>query len=399
MLRSFAALGLLGVILAAAAGCAAPDDGCQLRLGAAASEAQLQTALIDAPAGATVCLAAGSYSIRTELSIATPGLTLRGAGRDDTVLDFARQDLGGNGMQIFADGVTIESLTVRDTPGDGIRANAVGHVTFRDTAVRWSAAASLANGAYGLYPVGCDGVRIERCLVEGARDAGIYVGQSRHVLVADCESRGNVAGIELENTSQGEVRGCHAHDNTSGILVFNLPDLPVQGGKNDDVHDNLVENNNLPNFAAKGTIVSKVPPGSGMILLAASENELHHNDVRNNLTTGIVIVSYIEALFGNTSDKTFDHFPKKNFVHDNRFEANGQKPESPIKDVVGPPPAPDLLWDGCTDPKLDPQAQRNCIQNNGGARYLNADFCGGGHKSSDPAPVTCSYPALPGQDP
>src|SRR5207253_9240364 len=142
------------------------------------------------------------------------------------------------------------------------------------------------------------GVRIERCLVEGARDAGIYVGQSRHVLVADSEARGNVAGIELENTSLAEVRGCYAHDNSSGILVFNLPDLPVQGGKDDDGHDNLVENNNLANFAAKGTIVSKVPPGSGMILLAASENELHHNDVRGNHTTGIVIVSYIEALFG-----------------------------------------------------------------------------------------------------
>jgi parallel beta-helix repeat protein len=395
MLRRLAALGAISV---AASGCATPDDGCRVRLGAATSEAELQTALIDAPAGATVCLAAGTYPIRTELSIATRGVTLRGAGRDDTVLDFAHQDLGGNGMQIFADGVTIEALTVRDTPGDGIRATSVAHVTFRDAAVRWTAPASLANGAYGFYPVGCDGVRIERCLVEGARDAGIYVGQSRHVLVADSEAFGNVAGIELENTSDGEVRGCHAHDNTAGILVFNLPDLPVQGGKNDSVHDNLVENNNLPNFAAKGTIVSKVPAGTGMILLAASENELHHNEVRGNHTTGIVMVSYIEALFGNTDDAKFDPIPKKNFVHDNRFAANGDKPESPIKEVAGATPAPDVLWDGCTDPKLAPQAQRNCLENNGAARYLNAALCGGA-KSSDPGPVTCSYPPLPGQDP
>ena len=106
----------------------------------------------------------------------------------------------------------------------------------------WSAAASPDNGAYGLYPIGSHGVRIERCVVYGARDAGIYVGQSTNALVVDSEAYGNVAGIEIENTTDVEVRDNAVHDNTAGILVFNLPNLPVQDGKRAKVHENRVEN-------------------------------------------------------------------------------------------------------------------------------------------------------------
>lgn len=402
MYPSFARTGPVAVVcVALGTGCGGDDLGdCALLLDDSTDEFAIQTALINAAADSTVCLAAGTYAFRGELSIAQPGLTLRGAARDETVLDFAHQDLGGNGLQITSNDVTIQALTVRDTPGDGIRATAVSNVAFLDVAVRWTEPQSLANGAYGLYPVSSDGVRIENTVVVGSRDAGIYVGQSTNILVANSEAFGNVAGIEIENSTDVEVRDNYAHDNAAGILIFNLPDLPVQDGKRTNVHDNLVENNNIDNFSEPGTVVSMVPPGVGILVLASDDNEIHHNTVRGNVTLGLLFLSYVDTLFGPIGDPSYDVFPEGNYGHHNVFSDNGTDPQGMAKSIVSKTPAPDLMWDGCFNEAAGIEGVRwNCFSDNGAASYLNFDFCGLTGETDDIAPVTCSYPSLPGQNP
>ncbi len=204
----------------------------------------LQAALLDAMPGDTVCMAEGTFKLNTEISISADNVTLKGASRDTTILDFSTQNLGANGMKISGDGVTLLSFTVKNTPGDGIRGDDVKNITYDDVAVIWEAEASLENGAYGFYPVGCDGVVIRNSLVVGARDAGIYVGQSTNIIVEDSEAYGNVAGIEIENSTDATVRRNHAHDNAGGILIFNLPGLPVKDGKRTLAYENIVDNNN-----------------------------------------------------------------------------------------------------------------------------------------------------------
>ena len=182
-------------------------------------------------ARATLCLGPGRYMLDFEVTLAQHDVVLRGAGKDETILDFTGQIIGGNGVLITGDRVVVEDLKVLNTPGDGIRATATEDITFRRVAVIWEADESDQSGAYGLYPVGCTGVTIDACEVKGARDAGIYVGQSTKILVKDSEAWGNVAGIEIENSDDAEVVNNYAHDNTAGILVFNLPGLPKPGGE------------------------------------------------------------------------------------------------------------------------------------------------------------------------
>ena len=67
--------------------------------------------------------------------------------------------------------------------------------------------------------------------MKGASDAGFYVGQSRNIIVRRNRAEGNVAGIEIENSIGADVYENTATGNTGGILVFNLPDLPMKGGK------------------------------------------------------------------------------------------------------------------------------------------------------------------------
>lgn len=59
----------------------------------------------------------------------------------------------------------------------------------------------------------------------------------------------NVAGIEIENSRNALVARNFATRNTGGILVFDLPALPVMGGGNVIVEHNLVVANDTPNFA------------------------------------------------------------------------------------------------------------------------------------------------------
>ncbi|MCP5972769.1 right-handed parallel beta-helix repeat-containing protein, partial [Klebsiella pneumoniae] len=77
-----------------------------------------------------------------------------------------------------------------------------------------------------------ENVLIDSVLVIGASDAGIYVGQSRNIIVRDSIARFNVAGIEIENSFNADVHDNVATKNTGGILVFDLPNLPQQGGHN-----------------------------------------------------------------------------------------------------------------------------------------------------------------------
>lgn len=360
----------------------------------------LQTALIEAKEGNTVCILAGTYKFTTELSLSVNKVTIKGDGQDKTILEFSGQTVGANGLNITSDGVTVTEFTMKNTPGDGIRASDVTDIHYKNVSVIWDAAASKENGAYGFYPVGSTNVRIEGCTVAGARDAGIYVGQSKNILVADCEAYGNVAGIEIENSSDAEVRNNHAHDNTGGILVFNLPNLPVQDGRRANVHDNIIENNNLPNFAAAGTTVAMVPSGTGLMVLAADDNEFHKNTISGNGSLGALIFSYSEPVFPKADDAKFNKYPQGNWFHDNTFTNNGTDPKDLVKQFIPKNPVPEFVWDGCEEAGVDNSTGKytNCLSDNGAATYLNM-ACLEGPTDSDISKVTCDHTALPPQNP
>src|SRR3546814_2859165 len=94
-------------------------------------------------------------------------------------------------------------------------------------------------------------VLIDSVYVRGASDAGIYVGQSKNIVVRDSVATENVAGIEIENSYDADVHDNVATKNTGGILVFDLPSLPMQGGHNVRVFENVVNDNSTPNFRSE----------------------------------------------------------------------------------------------------------------------------------------------------
>jgi len=337
-------------------------------------ETVLQAALINAQMGQTVCLGAGTFSFLGEVSTSVDGLTVRGAGADETILDFTNQDLGANGIYVSGDGVTLEDFQVLNAKGDGIRGDSVDGIVFRRLKVIWENDNDSSNGAYGVYPVGSTNVLVENCVVKGASDAGIYVAQSSNILVRNNEAYGNVAGIEIENSTDAEVVDNHAHDNSAGILIFTLPELPMKEGERCLVHRNLIENNNVPNFGRAGSVVSNVPGGTGAMILAADETEFTENIVRGNHTTGLMLITYIVELLGPYMDDGYDKYPERNWIHDNTWMENGAMPMSVVGDF-GVVDGPDIIADGCYDNVQADEMRRNCVAE-AGADYGVLQICG-----------------------
>src|SRR5262249_32209013 len=241
---------------------------------------------------------------------------------------FKGQLSGPEGLIVYASDFTVEGLTIEDTKGDGLKINDGENITIRGVRVRWSGPPKTSNGAYGIYPVKTRNVLIEDSQSVGASDAGIYVGQSKNVVVRRCRAEQNVAGIEIENTIDADVYENVATGNTGGILVFNMPNLS-QPGHGTRVYNNKVFANNLDNFGAKGTAVASVPGRSGVVINSNTKVEIFDNDVVDNKTANVIISSYFST--GYFSEKGvqpgYDPYPKAIYVHDNRFSGGGDSPD------------------------------------------------------------------------
>lgn len=324
---------------------------------------------------------------------------IRGKGMDKTILSFAGQISGAEGIKITnCSGIRIEQLTVQDTKGDGIKTQEVDGISFVKVKAEWTKGADEKNGGYGLYPVQCKNVLIDSCVARGASDAGIYVGQSSHIIVRNSLAIENVAGIEIENSLHADVYNNEATNNTGGILVFDLPDLIQKKGGYVRVYGNNVHENNHMNFAPKGNIVGKVPLGTGVMIMATNHVEIFKNQIRNNKTVGTAVVSYYISE-NPIKDSVYYPYPNEVYIHDNVYERRHEKATG--KGRMGKlyrfklrfgKNVPHIVYDGIVD-KSKPG--KLCIQNNKEETFANIDAENNFKNiSRDVSTHRCSLPAL-----
>jgi cytochrome c peroxidase len=245
----------------------------------------------------------------------------------------------GDALQGSADDFLIQGFHIRNYTGNGVVNSRATGVTYRDLIVE-------NPGLYGIYPVECKDVLVEACVVSGAKDAGIYVGQSRDIIVRNNEVFHNVAGIEIENSVNALVANNSAHHNTGGILVFLLPNNPSKVGSHTRVIGNRSWENNHENFGKPGSTVSTVPPGLGMLIMAADHTEVTQNQIFGNDSQGIQVMSYLSSQTGQKKKRALDIDPNSdnNFIHNNIYRANGGHPAKIYTDQNIP--GGDLAWDG-----------------------------------------------------
>ncbi len=309
------------------------------------AQAQIQEAMIRARPGDTIRLARGRFDLTDGLSLAVDDVTVRGEGQDRTVLSFTHQSEGAEGLLVTSDRVTLRDFGVENTRGDAIKARDCHDISMINLRAEWTRGPNPENGSYGLYPVNCENVLIDRALVRGASDAGIYVGQSRNIIVRDSIAEYNVAGIEIENCFNADVFRNLARHNTGGILVFDLPGLPQQGGHDIRVFNNVVTENNTVNFAPPGNIVAQVPTGTGMLIMANRNVHIFDNEIGENGSVNILVTAYRNRI----EDTHYNPIPRDIAIYDNRFGRHGFAPGGTLAALAASGLAlPDILWDGAT---------------------------------------------------
>lgn len=241
---------------------------------------------------------------------------------------------GSDGVIASGNNFEMAYFQVKNFTSNGVLVEGSTHVYLHDMYIE-------NTGVYGVYPVRCTDVLIER--IEGTlmNDAAIYAGKSKDVVIRDTLTYGNVIGIELENTVNGEVYNNVAHDNTIGIFIDLLPQLPSKVSMYTKVYNNVSENNNGANFGKPGTAVSLIPPGTGMLILAADHVEVYGNTFKGNKTVGLAVFNLTIGFSPEEID--VDPNPDHNFAHDNIYENNGYDADPFVKNMLGS--GFDIVWD------------------------------------------------------
>ena len=310
------------------------------------AQSRLQSALIDAKPGDIVEIGAGRFDLIDGLSLDVDRVTVRGAGPSATILSFKGQKGAGEGLLVTADDVVLRGFAVEDSRGDGIKSKGANRIVYHDLRVEWTGGPKASNGAYGVYPVESSDILIDKVTVKGASDAGIYVGQSKNIIVRNSLAMFNVAGIEIENCYGADVYQNVATHNAGGILVFDLPNLPQKGGHSVRIFSNRSERNDTPNFAPKGNIVAGVPNGTGVIIMANRDVHVFNNILGENGSTNIFIVGYRNSF----TDTGYNPLPANVVIGGNMHGRAGYAPgpqfEGGAEMLAAMGSVPPIVWDG-----------------------------------------------------
>lgn len=337
------------------------------------NDEDLNMILFQAREGDTITLPAGKYLFNRSLKLSVNNVTLLGAGdgsdtASSTILSF-KGAADSNGVEArFVQGVTLKRFAVEDAAGNAVFVTNSTDVVIDTVRAEWTTdPAHTSRMFYGLYPVACDNVLITNSVAVGANDAGVYVGQSKNIRVTGNEAYSNVAGVEIENSHNAVVENNNVHDNSAGVLVFAVPGA-FRFADNDGVlvRKNTVVGNNRPIPGTASGVVRGVPPGTGVMIMAAQNTEVTANTIAHQSTAAVLVLSFQST--GLFFDPTqFDPYVRGAYVHGNTVSDFGSQPAGAFADPAGLAPVVSglfaslaanglpqrmaaVVWDGIVDP-------------------------------------------------
>lgn len=369
-------------------------------------EEQLQEKIDRAQEGDVIELPEGTYQLTSTLSVKnTKNLIIRGQGREKTVLVFKDLHGGDAGFTVTADGTILEDFTLLDSKGDGIKADNARGVTIRQVRVGWTNKAAEHSGSFGCRFSNCYSIMVDNCEFRHASNAGIYLLKSRDAVLRRNHVSYNVAGIELENCSDVDVNDNLIDSNSVGTFLCSLPGSSKRNMSRCRIFNNRIHYNNSENTAAKGTLVSEIPSGTGLLLLAVSHCDIFNNSFNGQNTVDALLLS-CNAIQKIYTDKQYDPYCSGVSVHDNQFPPYTGTPSN--KGLIGhllsdaySNKVPDIVYDGASNPQYKnsdgstKDDRKICIRNNAEATFGDMDLPGGGvHRSADLQRYDCSLPGL-----
>lgn len=265
-----------------------------------ADAATITDAVAQVAPGGVVLVAPGTY--RESVTMSTPDVTLRGEDRAAVVID--GEGLRPNGVQVIADGVRVENLTVINHTFNGVlftgmhdetgvqAHNLTGYERLDPEKFpplqRFSVSHVTAsnNGLYGIYAFNTQHGVIADNYTSGSADSGIYVGQcaSCDILVTGNVSEHNAIGYENANASDSVlIAGNRFTGNRVGLTLISWYQEAYLPQRADTVVGNLIADNTSATSPSHATGAF----GLGIGLSGAQENTITGNAILGHPVAGV----------------------------------------------------------------------------------------------------------------
>ncbi len=342
-----------------------PDPGEAVIVSVAAGES-IQAAIDEVPPGSTILIEPGVYretgpdNSQNGLNV-TKGLKLIGLGDEKNGVVLEQSGDQRNGMVVVPSnrtnclgchvtlappftlregvepngdtspaihGLEVRNITIRGFINNGLFTERVDD--FKIINVH-----SVDNRNYGIFPTLSSNGLVQHSSAVGADDSGIWVETSTDVLLTQNYVADNVNGFEVSNSDRISLIDNEVTGNTVGIALFVLTDLVDERPETNKllVEDNLIYDNNKVNSGTPGTLLSVLPPGTGILMLAVDNSVVRNNHIEDNGFTGIVIADYCLGVLGTSFDcdavpppPEFDAIPERNMIQTNTLVNNGTNP-------------------------------------------------------------------------
>jgi plastocyanin len=265
----------------------------------------VQSAVDAADPGDLILIGPGTY--REQVEITTPSLVIRGADRNEVVID--GEHVREMGIIITADGVAVENLTVRDALKNGAYWRGV-------TGFRGSYLTAIGNVDYGIYSFdSTDGV-FEHSYASGSADAGYYVGQCRPCRVILDNVTAEYNGMGYSGTNAGGdlyiVRSTWQR-NGGGIVPNTLDSQRDPPTRQPTIVGNSVRDNGEPDVPYLSWTWAAF--GNGIMLPGVREAVVERNLVLDNAYNGVLIHANLDRNYWFTAD---------NVIRDNIVRGSGR---------------------------------------------------------------------------
>ena len=284
----------------------------------------IQAAVEAASPGAVIKVMPGTY--KETVYIDKDNITLSGVIEQGRYPVLEGEGMRNDAVLYSGNGTTIENLYITHYKGNGVMGQAGNNFIIRNNIV-------VDTGVYGIFPqLGKNGI-VSHNVISGIEDAAIYVGMSENVDVVFNHVFESVAGIEIENSRHSLVESNFVYDNTGGVLAFITPGLPIKTCGDVLIRNNFIVGNNHENFAIPGSLVSNIPQGTGVLVMACDDVVVEGNIIADNESVGIVFTDF--SLASNTAtDPDSEPNPNRPKILNNIMRNNGQNPAPAVRAIM-----------------------------------------------------------------
>ena len=240
----------------------------------------LQQAIARAQPGDTIVLAPGTYPGGNVVPAAKNDITIRGADRNEVVLDGANQRR--HGIVVHADGVSILNLSAHDFLLNGL---------YWEGADRYRASyVTIWNvGGYGIYAEdGEEGV-VDHTYVSGAADAAYYVGECKpcRATIENVVGALSAVGYSGTNATGVVIRDSLWDRNGAGILPNTYENEALAPQSRTTIIRNTVTNSGRARVPIRTPLAGFI--GIGIAVAGGNANAISSNRVSRSERYGIAI--------------------------------------------------------------------------------------------------------------